>query len=65
MEKYETNYRKGWAYALRGSDLDAADGRGYTASDAWMDGYMDAANSMPMWHRRECSGCEYWSHGVR
>lgn len=59
---YKRLYRKGWAYGQRGSDLDAADARGYTRSDAWCDGFFDAAASMPMWHRAECDGCDDWSH---
>jgi hypothetical protein len=46
------NYRKGWRFS---GDLDSADRKGYTRSDAFMDGYMDQADRLPMWHRATCS----------
>lgn len=49
--EYRDQYNRGWRST---GDLDAADRRGWSKVDAWMDGYTDAAQGLPKWHRRDC-----------
>lgn len=51
MADYRDDYDRGWRY--RG-DLDHADRKGYTRSDAWQDGYADMSQGLAKWHRRDC-----------
>jgi len=48
---YNKDYARGWASTC---DLDYADRRGYTRSEAWNDGRADAYMMLPKWHRRDC-----------
>lgn len=53
---YRGSYNRGWLYSARATiGLDAADRRGYTRDDAWMDGYLDEAAGRAKWHLRDCA----------
>lgn len=58
IEAYRRDYNRGWSYSLRdGGDrgLEPADHDGRSGSDAWMDGYLDAANrDDDKWHLLRC-----------
>jgi hypothetical protein len=51
---YRERYNAGWRYSERGSSLDAADARGLTDSEAWMDGYLDMATGRDRYHITFC-----------
>lgn len=50
-QSYMIQYNRGWRSVC---DLDTADRKGWTRSDAWMDGRTDAGQGLPKWHRRDC-----------
>ena len=47
-------YNKGWTYSKRGSSLENADNKGYTASGTWMRGYEDYAAGREKYHQLNC-----------
>jgi hypothetical protein len=50
--EYRDKYDAGWRASNSGRDvLDRADRDGRSADPGWMDGYSDAAEGNPRWHR--------------
>lgn len=55
LKHYKARYDAGWRYSMRVACLDAADADGRSWDDAWMDGYLDAANrDDEKWHLLHC-----------
>jgi len=53
--EYTDRYNAGWRYSARGSSLDAADRKGLSRSEGFMDGYLDQATGRAKWHYRDCA----------
>ena len=52
---YRKAYKRGWTYSSKPTaSLDTADRRGWSADNAWMDGYSDYAAGLPQYHRLRC-----------
>jgi hypothetical protein len=54
VREYRRHYTRGWASGLSGASLDAADRRGDTRIEAWLDGRYDAGAGRAKWHRAYC-----------
>jgi len=54
-KQYRKDYNRGWRYSeTANANLDTADSKGWTDSNAWMDGYLDLAAGRDKWHTPNC-----------